>query len=427
MKKYSVIFVLILMSILGFSQLVFSQKSKVTSAWSYLKDGYLDDAKKAIDQAEAHQQTNNWYKTYYYKGQIYQDIGVTQNPKYKSLCNNCLDVSYEAYLKALVLNLTNPENQKLDLHTQEGFLQFVKIISAQNARDYEDSQAMMDIIGNRFPALSNAFVNQGVNSFQNNDFEKAYSNFEKAMDIATLSFRVDTQLMYFTSLAAFRSDKFKEAIEINDILMKLNYGIDNDEKVGIYLNQAQAYAKTGDTVKMLSTLEQGIKKFPESNYPLVIETFNYYVNKDEKPKALEYISMAIESNPNDPQFFVIKGTLLEEMKNKSEAEKEYEKALKLDINNFDANYSMGAFLYNGAIDTLNWMTDNVPIGNFAEEEKYKKIANDMFARALPHLVKTYELQPNNINVLSTLSTIYYRLGRMDDYAKIKGELDELTK
>ena len=71
MKKLSLLFVLFALS---FSLL--AQKNAVTSAWSYLKDGFLDDAKKSIDKAELNADTKDWYKTHYFKGQIYQEIGI---------------------------------------------------------------------------------------------------------------------------------------------------------------------------------------------------------------------------------------------------------------------------------------------------------------------------------------------------------------
>lgn len=416
------------LGLLAISFSIFAQKREVTSTWSYLKDGFLDDAKKSIDKAAVHADTKEWYRTFYFKGQVYQELGITENKKYKSLCGeNCLDISYEAYLKSIRLNFTDPANKSLDIETQVGFAKFVKIIMKNDNRDFEDTESLIDILMNRLPALSNAFVNQGVSFFQSQKFGEAYDKFEKAMDIATLSFKLDTQLVYFTSIAALRSDKFKEAQELNSILIKANYGANEEEQVGIYLNQSQAYAKTGDTVKMLDILEKGIQKFPNSNYPLVIETFNYYVNKGESQKAFGYINIAIDKNPNDPQFYVIKGTLLEEMKKKAEAQVEYENALKIDSENFDANYSLGAFYYNSAVDTLDWAEKNIPINQFAEMNKYKDIANVQFGKSLPYLEKSYSLQPKNLNVLTTLRTIYYRLGKNEEFEKVKAEIDVLTK
>lgn len=422
MKKLSVLF---LMFALSFS--LTAQKSAVTSAWSYLKDGFLDDAKKSIDKAEIHADTKDWYKTYYFKGMIYQDIGVSERPKYKSLCTDCLDVAYEAYMKAIQLNFVNPEYRTLDLTTEVGLMKFVKLLQEADDRNYENTEALYDIIGNRFPALSNAFINKGVTRYQENDYELAYTNFEKAVMISTLSFKADTQLYYFASLAAMKAKKYEEAINLNEVLMQLNFGANEDEKVGVYLSQAIAYRETGDTVKMLSTLHKGIEKFTNANFPLVIETFNYYVNKGETEKAFEYINIAIEKNQTDAQFYVIRGTLLEEMKRKQEAEADYIKAIELQPDNFDANYSLGAFYYNTAVDTLDWADKNIPINKFAELDKYRDIANNFFGKALPYLEKAHAVQPENMNVLGTLKTIYYRLGETVKYTETSAKIDALTK
>jgi len=422
MKKLSVFIVLAMLSVA-----VFGQKRNVTSAWSYLKDGFLDDAKKSIDKAEIHDDTKDWYKTYYFKGQIYQELGISEKPKYRSLCDDCFDISFNAYMKAIKLNFVSEEHRNIDFESELGLMEFAKILNENDERNYEDSEALYDILMNRFPALSNAFINQGVTAYQGGDFETAYGNFEKAVQISTLAFKVDTQLYYFASLAAIKAEKFEEAIQLNDVLIQLNYGANDEDRVGIYLNQATAYKFTGDTVKMLETLENGIEKFPENNYALVIETFNYYVNTGENEKAFEYITMAIDQNPDDAQFYVIKGTLLEELGRKLEAQTEYEKAIELQPENFDANYSLGAFYYNTAVDTLDWADKNIPITEFQKLDEFKQISNGYFEKSLPYLEKAYAQQPKNVNVLGTLRTIYYRLQRMEEYEKIKAELDALTE
>jgi len=422
MKKFSVFFVLVMLSVA-----VFGQKRNVTSAWSYLKDGFLDDAKKSIDKAEAHADTKDWYKTFYMKGKVYQEIGISEKPKYQALCDDCFDVAFNAYMQSIKLNFVKEEHRNIDFESELGLMEFAKILGENDERNYEDSEALYDVLMNRFPALSNAFINEGVTAYQENDFEVAYNNFEKAVQISTLAFKVDTQLFYFASLAAIKAEKFEEAIQLNEVLMQLNYGATADDKVSVYLNQATAYKVTGDTVKMLETLQSGIEKFPESNYALVIETFNYYVNTGENEKAFEYISMAIEQNPNDAQFYVIKGTLLEELKRKQQAQTEYEKAIELQPENFDANYSLGAFYYNTAVDTLDWADKNVPITDFAKLGEYKEISNGFFEKSLPYLEKAYAQQPKNVNVLGTLKTIYYRLGKMEEYEKMKTELEALTE
>lgn len=422
MKKLSVLLVLFAIC---FSSM--AQKTKVTSAWSYWKDGFLADAKKNIDEAEVHADTKDSYKTYYFKGMIYQDLGSSEKPKYRSLCDDCFDIAYDAYIKAILLNFVNPDYRKLDLTTEMGLMQFVGVIQKQDDRNYENTESLYDILLVRFPALANGFVNEGVTKFQAGEYDAAYGKFEQAVMISTLSFKADTQLYYFASLAAMKAQKFEEAVKLNDILMQLGFGENDEDKVAIFLNQAISYGAIGDTVKMLETLEKGISTFPNANYPLVIETFNYYINKGESAKAFEYIDMAIKQNPNDAQFYVIRGTLLEEMLRKPEAQLDYEKATELQPDNFDANYSLGAFYYNTGVDTLKWAEENISVTQIAESDKYDAIAQDYFKKAIPHLEKALELQPENLNVLSTLKTIYYRVKDMEKYNVIKIKIEALTK
>ncbi len=404
-----------------------AQKAKVTSAWNFLKDGYLDDAKKAIEQAEQNPQTAESYKTFLYKGQIYQELGNTKNKKYQALCTNCYETAYESYMKALKYNFVKPEYRDIDFTTQEGLMKFASILNKNNEADYESTEAIMDILYQRFPALSNAFVNKGIAAFQSGDFENSYNQFAKAIEISTLTFRIDTQIYYYTSLAAMRSKKFEEAISLNDFLIKAGYGIDNKEKVTVYQNQAMAYKETGDTEKMLKVLEDGIAKYPNDNYPLVIETFNYYVAAGNQEEAKNYINMAIESDPNNAQFLVIRGTLSQELKKPAEAEADFTKALEIDPNNYDAVYGMGALCINTAADTLEWANKNIPPQNFDEYAKYEELAKGYQAKALPYLEKARTIKPNDLQVLQALKELYYKTGKFEESQAVGEEIKKLTE
>ena len=404
-----------------------AQKQMITSAWSYLKDGYLDDAKKAIDKAEANPQTAESFKTFWFKGQIYQELGSTKNKKYQALCDDCYEVAYESYMKALKYNFVKPEHRDIDFTTQAGLMKFASILNQNNESNYESTEAFMDILFQRFPALSNAFVNKGINAFQSNDFETSYNQFAKAIEISTLTFRIDTQIYYYASLAAMRSKKFEEAISLNDFLIGANYGIDNKEKVSVYVNQSMALKETGDTAKMLKVLEDGIAKFPNDNYPLVIEMFNYYVASGDSEKARNYINMAMASDPNNAQFLVIRGTLSQEMKDVAAAEADFTKALEIDPNNYDAVYGLGALYINAAADTIEWADKNLPPTDFSAFEKYQDIAKDYQAKALPYLEKALTIKPNDLQVLQILKELYYKAGKYEESQQMGARIKELTE
>lgn len=400
---------------------------EVTNAINFLKDGFLDDAKASIDKAENNVKNKESYKTYYYKGWIYQEIGISESPKYQKLCDNCFDIAFEAYLKALKYNFVNPDNQNIDLNTEPGLMQFAKIISTPDERNYKNTDVMYDIILNKLPALSNAFFNLGISYYQDKNYEKSYLNFEKAVTIATISFKVDTQLYYLTSLAALKYEKYEEAIKYSDLLITLNYGNTNEEKVANILNKAIALKNSGEEEKMLNTLEKGIKDYPDANYPLIIENFNYFVKKGENKKALEYINIAIDRNPENASLILIRGTLFEELKLNQEALNDYLTAISKDPDNYDANFNLGAFYFNTGVDTLQWAEKEIPVNNPEKYAVYKEIANGLFRQALPYLEKADMMKPDRPELMATLKTAYYRLGEMDKYYEISAKIDALAK
>jgi tetratricopeptide (TPR) repeat protein len=266
-----------------------------------------------------------------------------------------------------------------------------------------------------------------VNFYRKADYEKAYSDFNKAITISTLSFIVDGELYYIASRAALKTKRFAEVISLCELLQQLDYGQDEGIKVEIIINHAIAYRETGNADKMISILQDGIEKYPTANYPLVIEMFNYYVNKGENQNAYEYINLAIEKNNQNSQFYVIRATLSEGLNLKDNAIADYKKAFELDATNFDAIYSLGAIYYNMGVDTMKYAEDNVPVTNTQEYEKYKSIANKCFADALPYLEKAQALKPSELAVLTTLKTIYYRLSDIEKYNAISAKINALTK
>ena len=93
-----------IMIMLFCASFTYAQKGKVSQASSYLSSGKLDEAKKLIDEAIAHENCVNDSKSWLVKGQIYQGIFESPLPDYKKLDPNALDVAYEAYQKAIELD-----------------------------------------------------------------------------------------------------------------------------------------------------------------------------------------------------------------------------------------------------------------------------------------------------------------------------------
>ncbi|MFO7789843.1 MAG: tetratricopeptide repeat protein [Bacteroidota bacterium] len=425
MKKILIIAVLVLMT-----SLTFGQKRNVTSCWSYLNDGFLDDALESIEKASEHNKTADWYKTWWYYGQTYQALDNTDKEKYKKLCDDCAGKAFDAYIKSIKFNFEDPEIKELDLESEEGATKFVRAVLGNledNEPKVEDQRALIDIIQTRFPALANGFVNEGIKLFQDKEYEPALEKFEKSLTISSLAMKADTAVIYYASLAAINSGDWEKTLEYSKTLKELEYGNNPEEKVLVTLNLAKAYKNTGDTAKYIKTLKAGREKYPDNAYDIVIELFNHYIDNQDYEKAHKYISMAIESNPEEASFYVVRGTLNEESDNMNDAIDDYKKAIELDPDNFDANYSLGAYYYNYAADTLAWANENVPP---TETQKYQKVqdaAQKYFKKAKPYLEKSKEIKSDDINVLRTLRTIYYKLEEMEKYEATDSTLKSLTE
>ncbi len=431
MKKASLILFIFI------SILTFGQKRQVTNAWGYHKDGYLDDAKDAIDKAEANPETKDWYRTYFIKGKIYRDLGISDSKKMKKLCDpNCFNIAYDAFIKSIQLNFKDPANRQLDVTNPTDLMKFSSIIQKQDVRDFESTEDLIEIVAMHFPALSNDFVMQGADFFKDGNYESAYQSFSKAMTINFIS--VDTQLVYFTLLAAMNTDRYKEAANISGELIKLDFGKNNAEKVSIYQYQAMAYRHLDDTAKMLKTINKGIENYPNDSYPLVIEGYNYYVGKNNNVKALEYINIAIQkaeatnnnnnTNKDLAQLYSLKGTILQNIGKNNDAIVEFNKALEI-APDFNAYYSLGAVYNNAAADTIAWADNNIPLTDKEYAKKYKvyeDIAIQYLDQARIYLEKAYELNPKNIEVLQSLRTIYRKNRDDEKYAKMDAEIKALT-
>ncbi len=425
MKKLLFIFILMLIA-----SLTFGQKRNVTSCWSYLDDGFLDDALESIEKASEHPKTADWYKTWWYYGQTYQALATTDKKKYQNLCDSCADKAFEAYIKSIKLNFEDPEIKELDLESEEGVTKFINAVIGNvrnNDPKVEDQRAIIDIIQVRFPALANGFVNNGIKLFQKKEYDQALEQFEKSLTISSLAMKADTAVIYYASLAAINAESWEKTIDYSKTLKKLDYGNKPEEKALISLNLAKAYKHTGDTAKYISTLEAGREEFPDHSYDIVIELFNHYIDNKDYEKAQKYISLAIEANPEEASFYVVRGTLNEEMDNVDGAISDYEQAIEIDPENFDANYSIGAYYYNYAADTLAWANDNIPPTEVQKYQAVQKEAKEYFKKAQPYLEKARDIKNADINVLRTLRTIYYKMEEMEKYEEVDSTLKELTE
>lgn len=395
MKKLLIILTIVLIASSGYSQ-----NKNVVSAFNFHRDGRLDRAKQAIDAAIVHPQTINQPKTWLYKGTIYFAIARSQNPAYKNLHENPLQVAYEAYMKSLSIDpnyvqpAANPASAKLGLI-----------------------------------AISEQFYNKGVAAFNNRDFALALKEFEKTREINS-SFGIKDSIATFNAaVAAVQIQDYDKAILLYRELINMNYS--NPE---IFSTLAEIHNKRKEYDKAATVIKGGKFRFPDFLGLIIAET-NLYLATDQIEKAQDLLRKAVEKDPNNYLLHHAIGSnysqLIEKQTNDSirkilftQAEEAYKKAIELKPDYFDAYYNLGALYYEEGrriYEAAENITD--PRLYAKEQEKFNKY----WKEALPFLEKAHEIDETDFNTMVSLRTLYARFNMRDKHQLIHEKIQKTQK
>lgn len=364
-----------------------AQKKYVTKAQMWAESGErLDTALNAIKFAVTQEKTKDWGKTYYVKGLVYDAIAQTENPEFTNLVEYPAIKAFENYKKA---------------YDMKGAASF---------------KSAMDM---KFLSLSNLVLNKAIEAYNKENFEDAFIYFEQAIKINEMEVfggEVDTAVIFNAALTANRIKNYDKAIKYYNKAIEYNYG---EGDAIAYL--AQTYKDKGDAEAYINTLKSGFEKYP-SNQSLLGSIINYYLLETENSdEAFKYLALAREKDPSNPQFYSAEAHLYDKIGDKENAKQKYLKAIELDETFFEAYYNLGVLYFNEGVeltDEANKITDN------DEYEKAKKIADDKFKEALPYIEKSRELKPDEIGIMQTLKTLYYRLQMTNKYNEINAQLEQ---
>ena len=99
----------------------------------------------------------------------------------------------------------------------------------------------------------------------------------------------------------------------------------------------------------------------------------------------------------------------------------YENTIKIDSTYVDAYYNLGALYYNQSI------TYKSVAGDYSGDkyESEMKKADDMLKKAIPLLERVLSFSPNDKSTLKVLKSLYFNLDDMENYSRIKKQLESL--
>jgi tetratricopeptide (TPR) repeat protein len=366
-----------------------AQRDEVTNAFFFHKNGQLDKAKEAIDKASEHEKTKNEAKTWYFRGLIYESIYRSDNPEYQKLTANAGKETYAAFTKAMELDKPGSEYHKNS--------------SAKIAQLWGD------------------FVNEGVRMYQANNFPASMEYYELASKIRP----EDTTAYLYGLYTAEQLKDYNKVLALGEKLTSL--GRPSTE---YYISRYRLSKAEGNMERALKDIEDGRKQFP-GDRSLMLEELNLYFQLNRLEEVKGKLEKAIEADPNNANLLAVLGNLYDQEsmdKNRTQAQRDeskrkalenYEKALKVDPENFESNYNMGVYYFNRGAEIMKKVNAMDLKDYQAKGKKAEADATAEFEKSLPFFEKCYKINPEDEGTRSSLKKVYTSLKREADAAKIK--------
>jgi tetratricopeptide (TPR) repeat protein len=392
MRKTAVILMMILLT----TSTVFAQRSEVRRANRNLSRGVLDEAKTNIENAIKDESTKNDPATWVLKSKIFMEISVSENPEYKNLAENPLDIAQDAIKTA----------KELD----------------------KDNRNLLDI-QQTLLVLSEFYYNAGAIAYNDKQYLQASHKFENAFEIGKSFGALDTATLYNAGLAAEVGRDLDRAINIYTRVAEMDY-----DQPFLYSSLASIETERKNYDEATKWITIGREKYPD-NLDLIFSEANVYLSSGNIPEARRVLQLAIDKDPDNANLHYAFAVNYDQMSRdttftKSDREyalnesiKSYQKAIELNPNYFDAIYNLGALHFNEGIRLFVEAEEQLRKDmNFREYEKKEERVKAKWLEAQPYLEKSFQMiqedDPNMEIVLRSLRELYLRTNQEEKFAEV---------
>lgn len=354
---------LIALVALGFG--VAAQTNRVNDAAIYLRNGEIEDAKKAAEEAIAHPDTKADVKAWFYYVSILDTI--IKNPTaYSSLATNINEKFYNACLNCV----------KFDAKKRYGY--------------YCKEQAL----------INSAFLsfNAGIAAYEAKDYNKALEYYQMVLDVVPYDENGDLKknnlseknIYLYMAYSAVQSNNNAKAKVYLGKLIDLNY----DDHL-IFLQMVNIHLEEGDTTKALSILDDARKRYPTEK-DLINQELNIYLNMGKQDVLVEKITAALENNPEDATLLYVRGNIFDTYSN------DYNKKFK---NHRDSVNSWKRKANTEKVPAKKTVYLTNATNSQKKSDEFYKMSKDYAAKAEVDYKKVVELNPEFIDAFYNLGAL----------------------
>jgi len=250
------------------------------------------------------------------------------------------------------------------------------------------------------------YNNAAIAFWEAKDYGKAYEAWELFCTIPS-HFKVNApadttmgEIRYNQALAAWQNNKYEDALQSFLKAKDLGY---NKKNLYDYAIAVASQAKNDDAVYELAKEAQALYGKEDPNY--VGYMINRYLQNKEFDQAFTIIDDAIATDPDNAQYYVVKGILLSESGKKAESKDLFKKAIAIDGNNSMALYQYGRALCEEAYA----LGEIAPTSPAESEAFFNEKIKPLFLEAVDYLERAYNVDSDNTDALRYLENAYYNL------------------
>jgi tetratricopeptide (TPR) repeat protein len=384
MKKISLFLFLLLTVSVAFAQKDKTPTPKIEKSKILLDKGEVVEAKQIIDDAIVHEKTIDKVKTWYYRGLIYEAIYNSEDQTIQDLSDDAFGEATNAYLKV----------KELENETGTYFI-------------FADQ---------RITALYSAAFNAAAEAYQSGDYEGAIEYFSMVKMILPN----DTAAWQFSGYAA-------QQLENNELALEnFNYLADHGmADVNVHRNIIYMYRSIlNDTTAALEAAERARTQFPD-DHDLKQDEITLLIMTHQIDEAKQKLTTAIENDPDNHLLYYEMGYIYDATEQYDEASKWYERCLEKNPEYFEALYNLGVNKYNQGADILK-VAQDMDLETYKKEGKAVEArANEVFILAVPYFERAHEVNPEDIDTLQTLRTLYALMKDYDKVDEVEAKLSAL--
>lgn len=373
-----------------------AQNANVVTAYNEMKDGNLARAAEFIEPATQDPKTGISEKTWRYRGDIYRLIAMGEDAALRQQFPDAVDKAIESYVKA-------------------------------NELDTKGSYKLEN--GRALRALQVTALNAGNDAFGGKDYNKAIACYEQSERVAKGFGEVDTNAVFNKALAYESMGDAPNAIKYYKEAIAAGY-----VKPDVYRYIGALQRKANDVEGALATAREGRAKFPE-NKDMVMDEMSCLLTLGRADEAEASVKVALEKDPNNALLYSVLGGLYDKKASMASdakdeasmnkwydlAEEAYKNSIAKDANYFDAYFNIGVLYNNRA--AYEYEKCNA-IKSDTDYMKCKKVADDIYLKAMPYFEGAHKLDPKDQQTIQQLMKLY---GKMGDQAKFQEMKEKLGK